>query len=349
GCTLVLEDITERKRYVRNMEFLARTAMELVDLPAEANIYEYIAERIIELVPGSFVFTDSYDENSHHFTMQAVKGGDLREWVIGVLGRDPIGLAFPVLELFTAPRYETTQTMFGIREYIFRPEEKKGAYSLYDVCLHQIPEDICEAVLDRYNIGKCYGIGLVWRDQLFGYIGVFLPPEEELHDREAFESFIRQASIAIARRQTEERLRRSERRLREVIESSPHAAALIDAGGRYTLLNRRFTDLFGYTLEDIPTGTEWFNRAFPDEQKRREAIAAWHSDLEGAARGEAGPRTFLVRCRDGAEKAALFRSVGLCDGTHYVTCEDVTEERRAYGVLVDEIAALRRQLASHSP
>jgi len=44
GCTLVLEDITERKKYVRNMEFLARTAMELVDLPPEANIYQYIDE-----------------------------------------------------------------------------------------------------------------------------------------------------------------------------------------------------------------------------------------------------------------------------------------------------------------
>ena len=33
GSTLVFEDITERKKYVRNMEFLARTAMELVYLP----------------------------------------------------------------------------------------------------------------------------------------------------------------------------------------------------------------------------------------------------------------------------------------------------------------------------
>ena len=38
--------------------------------------------------------------------------------------------------------------------------------------------------------------------------------------------------------------------------------------------------------------------------------------------------------------------MGLCDGTQYVTCEDVTEERREYQVLVDEIAALRRQIAS---
>ncbi|MDD3373694.1 MAG: histidine kinase, partial [Methanoculleus bourgensis] len=33
GCTIVLEDITERKRYIQNTMFLARTAMDLVDLP----------------------------------------------------------------------------------------------------------------------------------------------------------------------------------------------------------------------------------------------------------------------------------------------------------------------------
>ena len=39
GATLVLEDITERKRYVRNMEFLAKTAMELVDMPPDQDIF----------------------------------------------------------------------------------------------------------------------------------------------------------------------------------------------------------------------------------------------------------------------------------------------------------------------
>jgi len=230
--------------------------------------------------------------------------------------------------------------MFGIREYVFRPPEKAGDYSMYDLSVRQIPEDVCEAILDRFGIGKFFSIGMVWRDQLYGIAGIYLPPEDELHDREAFESFIRQASIAIARRQTEERLRRSERRLREVIESSPHAAALIDADGRYLSLNRRFTEVFGYTIEDIPTGEEWFRRAFPDG--REEANTARGSDPVQADAGEGRPRTYRVRCKNGEEKAVLFRAVGLCDGTQYVTCEDVTGERRACQMLAEEIAELRQ-------
>ena len=330
GCTLVLEDITERKRYVRNMGFLARTAMELVDMPPETNIYEYIVERIHELVPGSGVTAESYDEGSHQFIMQAVMGRNLREGVNMLIGRDIVGTTFPVLEHFAAPRYETVQTMFGLREYVFRPREKAGGYSFYDICIGQLPEELCEKILDQFDIGKFFSIGMAWREQLFGIVGIFLSPDEELEDREALESFLRQASIALARRQTEERLRRSESRFRDLVDSSPVAAAVIESDGRYTYINRAFTDLFGYTLAEIPTGKDWFRQAFPDETQRREVVAAWKADREQAGRGRPRPRTFSVRCRDGAEKIIHFRPVELSDGTQHVTYEDIAEERRIH-------------------
>ena len=65
--------------------------------------------------------------------------------------------------------------------------------------------------------------------------------------------------------------------------------------------------------------------------------------LAAAGGGGPRPRTFPVRCRDGKEKAIRFSPVELSDGTEYVTYEDVTEERRAYGMLVGEIAELRKK------
>ncbi|TAJ44975.1 PAS domain-containing protein [Methanofollis fontis] len=347
GCTLVLEDITEQKRYVRNMEFLARTAMELVDLPAEADIYWYIADRIRELVPEARVIVHSFDEVNRQMILRAMEDSRFREDAKRIVGRDLPGTVFPITDLLSsAPFNYTPERFVPLREFILNQEPGEDGVSFYDLCAGIFPRDVCDIVVRELNLGKMYGIGLVWQDQVFGIASIFFTPQEELNDRKAFESFIRQASIAIARRQTEERLRRSEHRFREVIDSSPSAAALIDADGRYTFLNRRFTDLFGYTLSDIPAGREWFKKAFPDDHARKEAIAAWKSDLAEVGRGEMRPRTFAVRCKSGGEKAFLFRPVELCDGTHYVTYEDVTEERRAYQMLVDEIAELRRQLAS---
>ncbi|WP_332449667.1 PAS domain-containing protein [Methanoculleus sp.] len=345
GCTLVLEEITERKRYTRNMEFLARTAMELVDLPPEADIYEYVADRISELVPGTLIHVLSYDESNRQFFMRAIRDQAAQSALIQILGRAPVGMVFPLDYITSHPRGGDPASLLhgGIQELYFKPEDGQVGMSLYDVCFGQIPEECCEEILQALNLGKVYLLFLVWGEHLYGNLGIYLPLERELENRRAIESFIRQASIAIARRQTEERLRRSESRFRDLVDSSPVAAAVIESDGRYTYVNRAFTDLFGYTLADIPTGKDWFRLAFPDPVRRREAIAAWKSDREQGGPGRPRPRTFPVRCRDGAEKVILFRPVELSDGTQYVTCEDVTGERRVYRMLVGEIAGLRRK------
>jgi PAS domain S-box-containing protein len=342
------KSLDRERKQVKSMEFLIRTAMELVDLPAETDIFRYVAGRIAALLPENPRFwVGSFDEMKGVLFIRTVFDESFREKAAHLLGRDIVGMSFPFAEVYSSALFfETLSTLKKTREFHFRPFFDDEEVSFYDVCARQIPEDICDAILRTFSIGKMYSIGLVWQEQVIGLVGIGLGPNETLEDLEVIESFLRQASIAIARRQTEDRLRRSEHRFREVIEFSPHAAALIDADGRYTFINRRFTDLFGYTLADIPTGKEWFRKAFPDETCRRKAVAAWKSDLEKAVRGEGRPRTFTVRCRDGEEKVILFRPVELCDGTQYITYEDVTGERRAYQVLVEEIAVLRRQLNS---
>ncbi|KQC03078.1 MAG: histidine kinase [Methanoculleus sp. SDB] len=350
GCTLVLEDITERKQYIRNMEFLARTAMELVDLPAEADIYEYIADRIVELVPGEpRCWVESFDEEKRVFFVRALVDATLREGAQRLLGRDLVGMAFPLADVYASePYFETPLSLKEMREYHFHPFFDDERVSFYDLSARVIPEDVCDAILRTFSIGKFFSTGLVWQDQVFGVVGIGLAPDDELENRDAIVSFLRQASIAIARRQTEDRLRRSEKRFREVVDSSPFAAAIIGADDRYLSLNKKFTDLFGYALSDIPTREVWLTQAYPDGTYRGEVIAAWQADLAHTGRGRPQPRTFSVRCKNGEEKAVLCTPVELCDGTQYVTYEDVSEERQTYLMLVEEIADLRRQLGSVS-
>ncbi len=59
GCTIVLEDITDRKRYIKNTMFLARTALDLVDLPPVEDIYRYTLDRITELTTEAYASSSS--------------------------------------------------------------------------------------------------------------------------------------------------------------------------------------------------------------------------------------------------------------------------------------------------
>ncbi|HZD44112.1 MAG TPA: PAS domain-containing protein, partial [Methanomicrobiales archaeon] len=162
---------------------------------------------------------------------------------------DPIGLAFPLTDVLTLPQGGSPLNLLhrGLEEFVIYPEPPPGGLSFYDLCFHQIPEEICQEILRTQNIGKIYIAFLVWSEQLFGDVGIFLPPDEVLEDRQTIESFLRQTSIAIARRQTEDRLKRSEQRFREVLDLSPVPASIVDAEGKYIFTNPKFTDLFGYT------------------------------------------------------------------------------------------------------
>ncbi len=326
GCTLVLEDITERKRYVRNMEFLAKTAMELVDMPADQDIFVYITEKIAELVPNPRIFVAAYDEVKGEFTVRAAQDKGFRDGLARLLGREPVGITFPISKVLSHPQGGNPLALLtrGIQEYVLDPEPGLGKLSLYgDIFFRQIPEEICEEMRSTWNLGKINLTFLVWEDRLFGSVKIFLSPGEVLEDKQAIESFLRQASIAIARRQTEDRLRRGEQRLQEVLDLSPVPTAILASDGRYSLINRTFTERFGYTLADIPTETEWFERAFPDAEYRQAAIADWKADLEQSGSGEIPSRTFRVQCKNGAEKTVRCCPVSLSDGNQYITYEEI--------------------------
>jgi PAS domain S-box-containing protein len=314
GFTIVLEDITERKRYVKNMEFLARTAMELVDLPPGTDIFQYIAVRVAELLPDNpRCYINSYDELKGQFILRAVLNRAFRERIVQIVGHDIVGMIFPISEFFfAAPFFENPSTMRAMRELHFRPFLEDEKVSFYDICARQFPKEACDKILREFSLGKLFLTGIVWQEQLFGVVGIFLGPDEVLENKHAIESFLRQASIAISRRMTEERLIRSEQRFRDMVNLTGFPAAVIDRDGRYIHVNPQFTETFGYTRENIPTGKELFE----------EVIGALDPDMHKSGAEEDPRRTFEVMCKDGNRKTVLPRPVTLSDGMQLVTYEE---------------------------
>ena len=128
---------------------------------------------------------------------------------------------------------------------------------------------------------------------------------------------------------TEAALIEERERFQVLVDESPLGVAFIDAQGQYKYLNRRFQDIFGYTLADIPTGRDWLEKAFPDENYRLDAINTWKSDLRDLPQGESRPRIFRVICKNGAEKDILFLPVALTTGDQLIIYQDITESKRA--------------------
>jgi len=126
-------------------------------------------------------------------------------------------------------------------------------------------------------------------------------------------------------KKAEQELHAEKERLRILVEKSPLGISLIGEDGHYKYLNPKFIEIFGYTLEDIPAGKEWFRRAYPDKNYRKEVIATWLDDRKRYGIGEARARTYRATCKDGSKKIIYFRTVSMETGDQLVFYEDITE------------------------
>lgn len=132
----------------------------------------------------------------------------------------------------------------------------------------------------------------------------------------------------VERRQAEEALNNERLKLKTLSDNAPFGMVLIDNKGRYTYMNSRFRDMFGYDLSDIPDGRTWFRRAYPDDRLRQEAIKTWKEEIGGLSRGERKLKVFAATCADGSQKMVNFIPLKLASGDYLVTCEDITELKK---------------------
>jgi PAS domain S-box-containing protein len=124
-------------------------------------------------------------------------------------------------------------------------------------------------------------------------------------------------------------LGKSDENYTNLVIHSPIGLSTINKGGKYEYVNPKFTEIFGYTLEDIPRREHWLEKAYPDPDYRQKVLDCWKEDSAAAKVGKAPHRVFTVNCKDGSTKEILFKRVALTDESHLVTYEDITERKLA--------------------
>ena len=107
-------------------------------------------------------------------------------------------------------------------------------------------------------------------------------------------------------RQAVTALTASEGRFRAIVDTSP-VPIVITSGQQVVLLNRAFTQTFGYTQDDLQTMNDWWLQAYPDPEYRHLVMATWQEYCQRAAddQGPWLPAEVRICCKDGSYRTVL--------------------------------------------
>ena len=132
------------------------------------------------------------------------------------------------------------------------------------------------------------------------------------------------------RKKAEEVQIKKDSKFRTILDMSPVPMIVSDGMGDKTLyLNAKFTETFGYTINDMPGAYEWFPLAFPDKNYRDYILKNWTILFDRAIKNKTTFTTnkAIIRCKDGSKRVVV-ASISPIDDMIVIVLYDITERHQ---------------------
>jgi PAS domain S-box-containing protein len=282
------EAATRINQYVKDLEFLSRKAQEFVEISADADIFQAIAQGLFEIIPDSLITVNSIDLTSDTLTVSAVLPVRDQEVLVKYLGNNLRGFTFNLGVLAEKQKKGFLRTILAGKIVVV--EE-----NLYDIFFRQIPQGTCDKIKEELNLGdNVYTIGLVRHGNIFGSVTFSPKKGNGAINASLIETFVRQASIVLHRRKTDNTLKESEKLYRSVIENIQDVFYRSDTSGTLLMASPSWARLLGYDSLDECIGYNIAEKFYFEPQRRKEFLTAVYRD------GSVRDYEVTLKCRDGS-------------------------------------------------
>ncbi len=121
----------------------------------------------------------------------------------------------------------------------------------------------------------------------------------------------------------------NERYFKTLIEKAPFPMVISDINQDIEIFNDKFTEVFGYTKDDISTSQQWWDAAYPDLEYRETVKNSWLKAIEDATKNntDIAKQEWEIQIKNGSKRLCEFFMTPL-GKLNLIVMNDITEERR---------------------
>ena len=150
---------------------------------------------------------------------------------------------------------------------------------------------------------------------------------------------------ALEHRKSRNQLRRNEGPFRDLAEKLPIPAAIAARDMNTIYLNPKFTEVFGFRIEDIPNRQAWHVRFFKDSEYRRKIAQEVDQWIKSGAESTIFKRKYTDKwAQDHDVMVHMFH----IKNRYYIFIEDITEITRSEKDLIKGYSVLEKRVAERT-
>ena len=120
-----------------------------------------------------------------------------------------------------------------------------------------------------------------------------------------------------------------------LLDNNPVVTSMIDPMGNIVYLNPLFVEVTGYQLEDIPTISDFNEKAYPDPEVRSQLVKSWQDNLR---QNRKSIQSTEMLCQDGTLRNVEVHSLMLPDRNIVMYARDYTGQKQAESLLLESEA-----------
>ena len=199
-----VQDAGEAAKYQKHLEFLANTALDFLGQTDQSDIFEYIGNKLVNLIDDAIVIVNSFDEAARELQVRYIGGGEgIVDKIIAVLGRQPLQQSVTLTD-------DTMEKLFKSANRLYPFEG-----GLHESSDGNIPKPVASTLETLIQANETYGIAFERSGELYGTATIITKGESVLQEPKVIEGFIFQCSIALYRQHMEAELRKAKKEAEE--------------------------------------------------------------------------------------------------------------------------------------